>query len=180
MSPSAMSQHPLKDIHDSGYTQTGALLEVLRQSERHIDDQHKLASSADQRAIAFSAVIMVVMGLMIEGAGKPPFEASQYLLLFFLISVCVSLYSARPVKMFGSGSDGLSLADFLSKNQHGYIVGAMIERNDKNIAHNYRTMKRAGQLFSYAMLIALLASLLLVGDFFDLGQLIFRKPSEEQ
>jgi predicted permease len=142
-----------------------ALVEALRQTERHLEEQHTLTTAADQRAVAFASVMIVVLGILLGNEDAQSIDASKgYVIFGFLVSIALAFFSARPTRIFGSGGNGDSLKDFIGARAEGYLLSTLIERNDRNIAHNDKVLRASAMVFRVALAIALFSALILLMD----------------
>lgn len=161
---------------DNGYNEVDALKEVLRQTERHLEEQHQLTTSADQRAVAFASVLMVVIGIFFSNDGAAKVDSSRpIVILGFLAAIGLALYSARPTRIFGSGGDSTSLNNYVGERREGYLLATLIERNDRNIAHNESVLKASALQFRLGLGIALFSTLILFLDSVDVTTLIQKR-----
>lgn len=173
MPVSAMTDNPIYNRYVADYSEADALTEVLRQTERHLEEQHKLTTSADQRAVAFASVLMVVIGILLSNDGAASVDASQpFVIIGFLTAIGLAFYSAKPTRIFGSGANSPSLKNHVGERREGYLVSTLIERNDRNIAHNDKVLKRSALLFRTALIAALASTLILFSDWVDLTTLV--------
>ena len=166
-----MTKLPIQEQYLSEFSQEVALKEALRQTELHIDQQQRLTGSADQRAIAFSTVAIVVVGLLLTKDSVSGVTSSlPYVVVLLFLSIGFAVYSARPQRIFGSGGDLSSLSNHLQGTGKGYLIATLIERNDRNIRHNFRVLHSSAKIFRFAMFLACLAAVLLIADWLIVGQ----------
>jgi hypothetical protein len=171
-----MTDNPFYKRFIKQYSERDALVEVLRQTERHLEEQQRLTSSADQRAVAFASVMIVVLGILLGNEGAQSVEGSKvYVISGFLLAIALAFYSARPTRIFGSGGNGSSLRDFIGGKAESYLLSTLIERNDRNIAHNDQVLKTSAIVFRVALGVALLSALMLLADWADVSQLFSRE-----
>jgi hypothetical protein len=141
-----------KDFYVSEYTSKEAALEVLRQTEKRIEEQIQLSTAADQRAMTFLGLLVVVLALLYD---KSPSEdvtivgKASYAMLLVAVGFCA--YSARPTRFFGSGSSTGELRVYLNDLSAGYTLSGLLDR----------TVKKAAIYFRVGMLVALVAFLML-------------------
>ncbi len=155
------------------YTEFDAEKEVLRQTERHLEDQQRLTSSADQRAVAFAAVQMVVIGILLGNDTAKSIEASRVAVVSLLIvSVSFAIYSAKPTRVYGSGSNANALDNYRISPSHGYLLATLIDRNERNIQHNDSVLKRSAGVFRVALLASLLSVAIMMVDWMDLLEMV--------
>ena len=144
------------------YSNHVATLEVLRQTEIRLSEQQAMASASDRRSLGHVALSMAVIAYLAESSRNeilPKIDAIA--LLLFLFSVVLSALSARPVRFYGSGSSSKELDEFLESNVEGYLVHALIIRNDVAISKNDNRIKTSAKIFLVS-LIASFAGLLLL------------------
>ena len=176
---SAMNSVSKRVEHYDEYTPFDCAKEVLRQTERHLEEQQRLTGAADQRASAFAAVQVVLIGLMLSNSIAPSVDWSKIVVvLLSVISIALALYSARPTRIFGSGSTGVALEAYRATQMQGYLISTLIERNDRNIVHNDRVLKGSAKIFRISLLIALGSVVLLISDWLDLSQYVCEQQGE--
>lgn len=157
----------------SEYNELDAEKEVLRQTERHLEEQHRMASAADQRASAFAAVQIVVIGLLLGSTPSPTIAEGKIVVVLLLsLSVSTAIYSARPTRIFGSGGDEKSLEEYRKPLMHSYLLSTLIERNSRNIDHNNRMLQRSARVFRGSLVASLVAFIVLVCDWMNISELI--------
>lgn len=167
-----MTDNPLYKRFVEQYSEQDALKEVLRQTERHLEEQQRLTSSADQRAVAFASVMIVVLGILLGNESAQSVDASQvYVVSGFLVAIALAFYAARPTRIFGSGGNGSSLKDFVGDRAEGYLLSTLIERNDRNILHNDKVLKSSATIFRVGLGVALCSALILLADWADISQI---------
>lgn len=155
-------------VYLSEYTLEDGIKEILRQTERHIEEQQRLSASADQRAISFAAVTIVVTGLLFEAGGAAS-RPKLLTVLLFLFSIGMAIYSAKPTRVFGSGGDWKSLQNQVGGRLEGYLPHNLIIRNNRNISHNDAVLKRSAFLFRFAMGLAGVGTGVLLFDWVSRG-----------
>ena len=165
---SVMTEGPIYNRYIEQYSEVDALAEVLRQTERHLEEQHQLTTSADQRAVAFASVLMVVIGILLSNDGAASVDASKpFVIIGFLAAIGLAFYSAQPTRIYGSGANSASLNNHVGERREGYLVTTLIERNDRNIAHNDTVLKASALLFRLGLGTGLASTLILFLDWVD-------------
>jgi hypothetical protein len=161
-----ISRSPIEHFHNRNANTTEVLLEVLRQGELRISDQLAMATAADQRAMTFAGLLLVVFALLV-GGGVPSLGsvASDFSLVILLVAIFLCIYSAKPTRMFGVGSDSTELTRYLDDSLAGYAVSAIIARNDEAIGKNDTAVKRAARFFRAGMVLAGISFSLVAFDF---------------
>lgn len=158
--------NPIESIYDEQTTASDALKEVLRQTETRITEQLSMAAAADQRAMTFAGLLLVVLALLLGEKVSFSGVFPGIAVVLFITSIVLCAISARPARMYGSGSSSNQLRCYVADRYPGYLASALIARNDEAIAKNDRVVKRAAALFSSGMLVALLAFGILTLDYF--------------
>lgn len=160
-----MTEQALYRVYIASYSTKEGIQEALRQTERHIEEQHRVVAAADQRAIAFSAVLMVVVGLLLDDkAGARLDDYRAWVIALYLFALALAVLSARPARLYGSGGPAATLATYVEKDSSGYLLSTLIRRNDKNIAHNERAIRVSTWIFRSALSIALCSTIILYLD----------------
>ncbi len=137
--------------------------EVLRQTERHLEQQQALASASDQRAMAVCGALLVITALTIQGIDEDGPNAIKTLaLLFQLLAVILSAYSAKPTRFFGSGGSGKGLKPWLNDEHCDKLIDAIISRNGDNIFYNERVIKRSSYVFQFSLAFAFIGICILL------------------
>jgi len=163
----------MKDVprimyYDEKYNVSDAEKQVLRQTERHIEEQQRLTGAADQRAVAFAAVQIVVIGILFSNNTSSIIEESKVVVVLLLIlSVATAIYSARPTRIYGSGSDAKALKDYRQTPNHHYLCSTLIERNERNIQHNDGVLKRSALMFRISLIASLISVAVAINDWLD-------------
>lgn len=153
---------------DPNNTHPGALNECLRQTEMYIADQMAFATAADQRAVAFAAVIIVVIGLFIGTDMPAKIEwAGPWVVALLMLSVSLAFYAARPTRMYGRGGSAEGLRHLCALKDPSQLVHQLCLRNDQNIASNKRVLRHSALIFRCALLCAFFASVLLLVDWLE-------------
>jgi len=149
---------PIQNIYLGEATTPEVLQEVLRQTEMRIADQLAMSTAADQRAMTFAGLLMVVFVLMIDPSNNESGGAlSKISIAFLFVSTMLSVYSAKPTRLYGGGSSSGELVKYLQPNYEGYAISGIISRNDKSILDNDLAVKRAAKVFNAALLFAFIA-----------------------
>ena len=61
----------------------------------------------------------------------------------------------------------------------GYLLSTLIERNDRNIRHNDRVLKRSANVFRASLAFSALAGVLLLADWIDWDRYLAQWRSEQ-
>lgn len=153
------------DYYISEYTKSDAMKEALRQTEMKLVAQLSIATSSDQRAYAFCAVVIVLAALVLDSSARVTTQYIQLLIiLHFFAAGVLAAYSARPTRFFDSGGTSAAFENYLGDGREGYVLSALIERNDELIKRNDRAIKRASRQFLLALLFGGTGLILALGD----------------
>lgn len=156
-------------LHLDSFGEEDAIKELLRQTERRIEDQLRFATAADQRAVAFAAVLIVVVGVFAGNQAGSNFEwATVCVLVSLICSICFAVYSAKPTRMYGSGSSSSSLTEYSTPERCGFLLSGIIERNDANIMDNDKALKRSALFFRFSLFFAATGGILVILDLLDI------------
>lgn len=163
------SEPSIHVVYEPEASTSKVLQEVLRQSEMRISDQLAMSTSADQRAMTFAGLLMVVFVLLIDPSNQSGDGILPKIAMGFLfVATMLSVFSARPTRLYGGGSSSKDLVKYLKDSYEGYAVSAIIARNDISISDNDSAVKRAAGVFNAALLMAFLAFALLAINYWFL------------
>ena len=164
------SDTPINEVYLRDVSTAAVLQEVLRQSEMRIADQLAMSTAADQRAMTFAGLLMVVFVLLIDPSSQSDASIFPKIAMAFLfVATMLSVYSARPTRLYGGGSSSKDLVKYLKDDLEGYAISGIIHRNDKSILDNDVAVKRAAKNFNAALLMAFLAFALVAFDYWFLA-----------
>ena len=147
------------------YTANDALKEALRQSERQLEAQQALASSADQRALALCAALIVVISLLIQNIqvdGASVFETISLTLLF--AASVLAAFSAKPTRFYGSGGSASGFKPYISDDHAHLLIEQICERNDEYLSLNDLAIKRSALLTKIALFVAFIGLLAMYAE----------------
>ena len=154
----AISNLPVESFYDRNATTSDVIREALRQTEMRIAEQVSMALAADQRAMTFAGLLMVVFVLLVgtTTAVTSGFLSDISVALLFA-STLLSVYSAKPTRLYGTGSTSNALLQYLSPEYAGYAVSGLIARNNEAILKNDKAVKGAAFVFRLALISAFFA-----------------------
>lgn len=149
----------------SEYSHEDALREVLRQTERKLEAQIAVASASDQRAYAFCAVVFVILAATF---GFLPNDNARFLemaaLLSFTVAGVIAVFSAKPARFYDSGGTFDAFRNYLQPRNEGYLLCALIDRNNDLIKMNDKRIKSSARQFLSALFVAGIGFLFLFGN----------------
>ena len=166
---------------DVKYTLDEARREAIRQSERQLEAQQALASAADQRAVAFCAILIVVVALVIqsmEADGATNLETIA--LTLFIISAVLAAFSAKPTRFYGSGGSVTGFKPYLNEHYFDRIPDQIGERNDEHLKLNDAAIKRSALFFKLSLATAFLGLLVMYIEVTGLSSWFTKLPGEPQ
>ena len=161
------------------YILDDAKREAIRQSERQLESQQTLAIAADQRGVAFCAVLIVVVALIIqsmEADGATRLE--MIALTFFIISAILAALSAKPTRFYGSGGTVAGFKPFLNELYFDRIPDLIGERNDDCIALNYKKIMWSARIFLFSLATAFLGLLVIYIEVIGLSSWLMKLLGE--
>mgnify|MGYP006898431937 FL=1 len=121
--------------------------------------------------MTFAGLLMVVFVLLIDPSNRSDSSAlPKAAMAFLFIATMLSVFSARPTRLYGGGSSSRELSKYLTSGYEGYALSGIISRNDQAIADNDVAVKRAAKVFSASLLMAFLAFALLAVDYWFLAE----------
>ncbi len=154
----AMKNFPVESFYNRNATTSDVIREALRQTEMRIAEQVSMALAADQRAMTFAGLLMVVFVLLV-GTSTTVTRGllSDISVALLFASTLLSVYSAKPTRLYGTGSTSNSLLQYLSPDYAGYAVSGLIARNNESILKNDKAVKGAALIFRLALISAFFA-----------------------
>jgi hypothetical protein len=137
------------------YTLDEARREAVRQSERRLEAQQSMAASADQRAIAFCAVVVVIVAILLDDLSASQHTLADWLVIWFLTAAgTLAIFSASPVRFYGVGGSVSGFRNYLTEQDCDKMLEAIGKRNDDYIKENDKRIKRSTWAFRFALTFA--------------------------
>ena len=121
---------------------------AAQMSQLKLEQQHKAADFADQRAISFAGVQIAISAILCGLASGAPFPAGMYLgALVLLVSAALSWWSLLPSKLYVVGA---KFSDFEEDIEMGQSMNEILSQIGKHSDTMYEKNKRIrGNLLAY-------------------------------
>lgn len=134
-------------------------LEAYRLSERMLEMEVSIATASDQRAIAFSGVL-VAGSAILAGLFNPALPNYGLLIAtaFLLLSAIFSGLAARPVKLYTPGAWFDDFKEDIEKNEPNYMASLeeLAQFNDKHSQQNKEIIQKNAKLLNRSFYLAIL------------------------
>lgn len=150
---------------DSSNDQERITCEALRQTEMQLEDLNQLATSADQRAMAFSATSGLLATLLINSAGEHLSVPWVYISCFGLVlSAMISIWSCMPRSFYIRGHTWKDWRGHIDdRDTYVLAVASQAAENDDRIQENFAALKRSGSMMKVSYFLAFYSILFLIG-----------------
>ncbi len=133
-------------------------LEAYRLSERMLEMEVSIATASDQRAIAFSGVL-VAGSAVLAGLFNPVLPNYGLLVatVFLLLSAIFSGFAARPVRLYTPGAWFDDFKEDIMKDEPNFMASLeeLAQFNDEHSQHNKKTIENNAKLLNLSFYLAL-------------------------
>lgn len=140
--------------------------EALRQTEIHLEDFNSLATSADQRAMAFGTILTAMATLIAAFAKSLPAPLLSYVSAAALICCAlVAISSSLPRSFHVRGHYWSEWKGHIEdKDKYIDVIQSQAEENDARIRCNYKLLEKSAKRYRWAYTLALWTSCFFVGS----------------